>query len=130
MHFQFKFLHRTNATAEENDAEIINDSIAYLYVTLIVSVIQLVAEFISLSCFNYTAISQVKRLRIKYFTSLMRQEIGWYDLERSKSNFTVRLDEYVHYRSWFMIVHFTKLISFAEILIKLKLELASKLAIL
>lgn len=98
MHFLFVFSHRKNATAEENDTEIINDSTAYLYVTIAISVIQLVAEFISLSSFNYAANSQVKRLRIKYFTALMRQEIGWYDLEESKSNFTLRLDEYVHQR--------------------------------
>lgn len=93
MHFLFPFSHSTNATVEQNDAEIINDSIAYLYVTIVISVIQLVVEFVSMSCFNYAAISQVKRMRIKYFTSLMRQEIGWYDLEKSKTNFIVRLDE-------------------------------------
>lgn len=98
MHFYIFhiILHSKNATAEENDAEIINDSIAYLYVTISISGVQLVAEFISLSCFNYLAISQVTRIRIKYFTSLVRQEIGWYDLERDKSNFIVRLDEYDH----------------------------------
>lgn len=64
--------------------------------SLVISAIQLVAGTICVDCFNHTAISQVTRMRIKYFTSLMRQEIGWYDLEKSKSNFTVRLDEYVY----------------------------------
>lgn len=88
--------HRTNATVEENDEEIINDSIAYLIMAAVASVIQIVAGTICVDCFNQAAISQVTRMRIRYFTSLMRQEMGWYDLEKSKSgNFAVRLDEYV-----------------------------------
>lgn len=84
---------RTNATVEENNAEIINDSIAYLIATSIVSFIILIAGVICVDCFNRTAISQVSRMRVKYFSSLMRQNIEWYDLERSKSNFAVRLAE-------------------------------------
>lgn len=84
---------RINATAEENNAELKNDSIAFLIVSMILSVIQLIAGIICVDCFNQAAISQVSRIRIKYFTSLMRQEIGWYDLEKGKSNFTARLAE-------------------------------------
>lgn len=54
----------------------------------------LVAGTICVDCFNRVAVSQVKRIRIKYFASLMRQNIGWHDIEKSKSNFTVRLSEY------------------------------------
>lgn len=84
---------RTNATIEENNAEIINDSIAFLIVSVIETVVQLIAGIICVDCFNQAAISQVTRIRIKYFASLMRQDIGWYDIEKGKSNFTVRLAE-------------------------------------
>lgn len=86
---------RTNASHEKNIAEIKNDSIAFLVISLIESTVQILAGAICVDCFNRTAISQVTRMRVKYFTSLMRQNIGWYDLEKSKSNFTVRLAEYV-----------------------------------
>lgn len=87
------FVSRTNATVEENNAEIINDSIAFLIVSLIETVVQLIAGIICVDCFNQAAISQVTRIRIKYFASLMRQDIGWYDIEKGKSNFTVRIAE-------------------------------------
>lgn len=88
---------RTNASHEENMAEIKNDAIAYVIAALIEAVIQLLAGAICVDCFNRAAIFQVTRMRVKYFKSLMRQDIGWYDLEKSKSNFTVRLTEYVIY---------------------------------
>lgn len=82
-----------NATLEENRAELMNDSYAYLIVSILISAISLVSGIICVDCFNHAAISQVTRIRIKYFSSLMRQDIGWYDIEKSKSNFTVRLAE-------------------------------------
>lgn len=85
---------RTNASVEENNAEIVNDSIAFMIVAVSVSTMQLVAGIICVDCFNQAAISQVTRIRVKYFASLMRQDIGWYDIEKGKSNFTVRLAEY------------------------------------
>lgn len=62
--------------------------------SIIETVVQLIAGIICVDCFNQAAISQVTRIRIKYFASLMRQDIGWYDIEKGKSNFTVRLAEY------------------------------------
>lgn len=84
---------RTNATVAENNAEIINDSIACLIATLSMSLVILIAGAICVDCFNRTAISQISRMRVKYFSSLMRQDIEWYDLEGSKSNYAVRLAE-------------------------------------
>lgn len=74
-------------------AELKNDAIAYVTVSILESVIQLFAGAICVDCFNRAAIYQVTRMRIKYFTSLMRQDIAWYDMEKSKANFTVRLAE-------------------------------------
>lgn len=84
---------RTNATDKENHEELLNDSIAFLIASIVETVIQLIAGAICVDCFNQTAISQVTRIRIKYFASLMRQDIGWYDTEKGNSNFTVRLAE-------------------------------------
>lgn len=70
-----------------------NDSIAFLLVTLIQSLVQLIAGIVCVDSFNQAAINQVTRIRIAYFASLMRQDIGWYDIEKGKSNFTVRISE-------------------------------------
>lgn len=72
-----------------------NDALAFLMASIFESLLLLFVGAICVDCFNHTAISQVTQMRVKYFTSLMRQDIGWYDLEKSKSNFAVRLDEYV-----------------------------------
>lgn len=96
--YKFKFNScecRTNASPEENIEELKNDALAFLIVSLIESSILLFAGAICVDCFNHSAISQVTRMRVKYFTSLMRQDMGWFDMEKSKSNFAVRLDEYV-----------------------------------
>lgn len=73
--------------------ELLNDAVAYLIASIAVTIVQMISGIISIDCFNQTAISQVTRIRIKYFSSLMRQDIGWYDIEKSQSNFTVRLAE-------------------------------------
>lgn len=89
----FQFIQRTNATVEENNAELINDSLAFFILSAIESVVQLIAGVICVDCFNQAAINQTTRIRIAYFASLMRQDVGWYDIEKGKSNFTVRLAE-------------------------------------
>ncbi|XP_031622750.1 multidrug resistance protein homolog 65-like [Contarinia nasturtii] len=39
------------------------------------------------------AIRQITRIRVEYFKSLMRQEVGWYDVADGKHNFAVRITE-------------------------------------
>lgn len=70
-----------------------NDSIAFLLAMFTISAIRLLAGIVCVDCFNRAAISQVTRIRIKYFASLMRQEMGWYDIEKTKTNFAIRLSE-------------------------------------
>lgn len=86
---------RTNATIEENQHEIINDSIAYGILLTSTSVLHLLVGIVSVDCFNHMAIRQITRIRVEYFKSLMRQEIGWYDNADNDHNFTVRITEYV-----------------------------------
>lgn len=94
-YFSLAFVFRTNATQEENLQAIIDDSIAYFILSLISTAWQFVFGIICVDCFNRTAIRQVTRIRIKYFESLMRQNIGWYDIAAGKTNFSIRITEYV-----------------------------------
>lgn len=86
-------IERTNASEAENSAELMNDSIAFFIVSAIETAVHLIAGIICVDCFNQAAISQVTKIRIAYFASLMRQDISWYHIEKGKSNFTVRLAE-------------------------------------
>lgn len=73
--------------------EILNDSAAFGILMTVLTVIQLISGTICVDCFNRSAIRQITRIRVLLFKSLMRQEIGWYDIESSKSNLTIRLSE-------------------------------------
>lgn len=84
---------RMNATLEDNRAEIVNDSIAFGILLSIVISLQLISGVICVDTFNHAALRQITRIRIRYFQSLMRQEIGWYDVAGGSNNFAVRLTE-------------------------------------
>ncbi|XP_031626071.1 multidrug resistance protein homolog 65-like [Contarinia nasturtii] len=83
----------TNATIEVNRQEIMNDSVAYCIHMLMATMWQFIFGILCVDCFNRTSIRQVTRLRVKYFESLMRQDIAWYDCSGSKTNFTIRITE-------------------------------------
>lgn len=83
----------TNATWEENSKDIINDGKACGIVMSIISLIEFVTGIFAVDCFNRTAIRQIARIRIKYLESLMRQEIGWFDVFGSNNNVAVRLTQ-------------------------------------
>lgn len=55
--------------------------------------LQLISGVICVDAFNHAALRQITRIRIRYFQSLMRQEIGWYDVAGGSNNFAVRLTE-------------------------------------
>lgn len=84
---------RTNATLEENRTEIVNDSVAFGILMCIATSLQLISGIICVDTFNHAALRQITRIRIRYFESLMRQEIGWYDVAGGTNNFAVRLNE-------------------------------------
>lgn len=86
---------RTNATIDENRQEIMHDSFAYCILMLLATLWQFIFGVFCVDCFNRTAIRQVTRIRVKYFESLMRQDIAWYDCSGNKTNFTIRITEYV-----------------------------------
>lgn len=82
-----------NATDDAIKTEIINDSLSYGILLTLATLIQLIAGIFAIDCFNRTALRQITRIRIKYFQSLMQQEIGWYDVAGSNNNFAVRATE-------------------------------------
>lgn len=84
---------RTNATWEENSHEIINDGKSFGIFLTLLTTIQFIAGIFAIDCFNQVALRQITRIRIKYFQSLMRQEIGWYDVVGNNNNFAVRITE-------------------------------------
>ena len=83
---------RTNATTEENRIEIMNDSAAYGILMALISVVHFFTGIFAVDIFNFTALKQVARIRIRFFGSLLRQEIGWYDTSKN-TNFAVRISE-------------------------------------
>lgn len=92
---RFFFSHfniRTNATKEENRHEILNDSVAYVISMGIVTLWHFVSGIFAVDLFNQAALRQITRIRVHFFKSLMRQEIGWYDVT-SDNNVAVRITE-------------------------------------
>lgn len=84
---------RSNATAEQNYQDIIDDSIAYGIWLLLAAFLQFIVGIISLDCFNFTALRQITRIRNKFFQSLLRQEVGWYDVAGQQNNCAVHITE-------------------------------------
>lgn len=83
---------RTNATREENNDALYDDSISYGILLTIVSLIMFISGIFSVDIFNFVALRQVTRMRIKLFESVMRQDIGWHDLA-TKQNFAQSMTE-------------------------------------
>ncbi|XP_055687209.1 multidrug resistance protein homolog 65 [Lutzomyia longipalpis] len=81
-----------NATWEETRVEIINDSEAYLIWLSILAAIQFVASVLFVDIFNYTALKQITRIRVRYFQAIVRQEMAWYD-NTNDNNFASRLTD-------------------------------------
>ena len=58
----------------------------------IIAVLLFVTSIFSIDLFNYTALKQVTRIRVHYFQSLLRQDIGWFDVSKG-NNIAVRMTE-------------------------------------
>ncbi|GAB0096239.1 Multidrug resistance protein homolog 65 [Sergentomyia squamirostris] len=81
-----------NATWEESRVEIINDSESYLIWLSILAAIQFVASVMFVDIFNYTALKQITRIRVRFFQAIVRQEMSWYDNSHD-NNFASRLTD-------------------------------------
>lgn len=49
----------------------------------IIGIILLIFTYFSIMLFNYTALKQTYRIRIRYLKSVLHQDIAWYDLSKS-----------------------------------------------
>lgn len=95
---KFKKFCRSNATHEESLAELVNDSFAYAILKTCIATLSLVVGIFAVDMFNYTALKQITRIRIRLFQSLIRQDIAWYDVSK-ETNFAVRITEWVEYKT-------------------------------
>lgn len=73
--------------------EMMNDGLSYGILIILAAVVQAVTATLAIDNFNNAALRQVTRIRIKYFQSLMRQDISWYDVCGNNNNFAVRITE-------------------------------------
>ncbi|KAL7735124.1 hypothetical protein ACLKA6_001989 [Drosophila palustris] len=48
-----------------------------------IGIVMLVCSYISVTCFNYAAHSQIMSVRSKFFKSVLRQDMSWYDFNQS-----------------------------------------------
>lgn len=85
---------RVNATADDSLDEIFNDSIAYASVYVLTSLFQMCVGIVSIDFLNRSAIRQTTRIRMEFFQSMLRQEVGWYDVSSGKINFATCITEY------------------------------------
>ena len=53
--------------------------------------LHLISTIVAVYCFNRAGLQQITRIRIQLFKSLMRQEIGWYDVTGGNKNFAVSI---------------------------------------
>lgn len=89
----FAEIARVNATKEDSLGEIFNDSIAYASVSVLTTLFQLVMGIISIDFINRSAIRQTTRIRKEFFQSMLRQEVGWYDVSSGQSNLATCITE-------------------------------------
>jgi len=69
----------TNRTdAEDELIDTINHPIVYQYCML--GVINIVSGWIQVMLYQFAATRQVKKIRVAYFRSILKQEIAWFDL--------------------------------------------------
>lgn len=48
-----------------------------------IGIAMLVCSYISITCFNYAAHSQIMAIRSKFFKSILHQDMSWYDFNQS-----------------------------------------------
>lgn len=81
-----------NATDEQVVDAIEQDSLAYLIWLMILGFIQMVGGIIFVDVFNKVALKQITRIRVRFFRSILCQEMAWYD-KSTDMNFASRITE-------------------------------------
>ncbi|KAI8440970.1 hypothetical protein MSG28_009258 [Choristoneura fumiferana] len=88
----------TNASAEENRLALIRDSQAFGIGCATFSLLQFIAGAISVDLFNYVALKQIERVKERFLRAVLRQDIGWYDLNTTMNFATKVSDDVEKYR--------------------------------
>lgn len=73
-------------------AALYDDSIAYGIAMSIASIGMFIFGFISVDAFNLAALQQTTKIRMKFFESTIRQDIGWHDTTTDQ-NFALKMAE-------------------------------------
>ncbi|KAH8297255.1 hypothetical protein KR044_008793 [Drosophila immigrans] len=82
----------TNASKEENNQAIIDDSIAFGVGSLVGSVIMFILIIIAIDVSNRVALNQINRIRKLFLEAILRQDMSWYDTS-SGTNFASKMTE-------------------------------------
>eukprot|EP01064_Diplonema_japonicum_P011657 TRINITY_DN190_c0_g1_i2.p1 TRINITY_DN190_c0_g1~~TRINITY_DN190_c0_g1_i2.p1 ORF type:complete len:1437 (+),score=502.67 TRINITY_DN190_c0_g1_i2:70-4380(+) len=81
--FSYLFGKMVNEASGENEAEVGEDVAKWAKWMAIAAGIAFIAGWIMMSSFLISGEKQTQKIREKYFESLMRQEPGWFDLQRT-----------------------------------------------
>ncbi|XP_002061354.3 multidrug resistance protein homolog 49 [Drosophila willistoni] len=82
----------TNASREENNDAIIEDSVAFGLASLVGSVAMLILVTLAIDIANRVALNQIDRIRKHFLEAILRQDISWYDTT-SGTNFASKMTE-------------------------------------
>ncbi|XP_032292618.1 multidrug resistance protein homolog 49 [Drosophila virilis] len=82
----------TNASREENNQAIVDDSIAFGIGSLVGSIIMLLLIVFAIDVSNRVALNQINRIRKLFLEAILRQDMSWYDTS-SGTNFASKMTE-------------------------------------
>ena len=78
--------------AEPGAFDIAEDMKEFAIIYVIIGACMFVCSFFQACFWSMTSIRQIHRIRLSFFESILRQDIGWYDVEECGS-LTTRLTE-------------------------------------
>ncbi|XP_059172799.1 ATP-dependent translocase ABCB1-like [Physella acuta] len=74
----------SNSTTNSTDHEPLQEKVLpYIYYFIGIGVGSFICSFFAISCWTWAAERQVSTMRKKFFHSVMRQEIGWFDVHEA-----------------------------------------------
>jgi ATP-binding cassette subfamily B (MDR/TAP) protein 1 len=79
-----------NITDNLSSDEFLSDIYIYSGMLFAMSVVLFICNYLIMTCFPIAAINQIHRIRIKFFESVLKQEISWHD-SKSSGGLTSRI---------------------------------------
>lgn len=86
------FYRPANATWDERKAALYEDALAFAMGALVFAIIQLSTAAGSIYILNLLALKQTARIRKRFFRSILRKDMAWFDVNGS-SQFTSQITE-------------------------------------